>query len=309
MRLSPCRAVAVLLLAAAPLAAQTAPYHMSKQIVLGGEGGWDYLIADGVGRRLYVSHGTRVEVVDLTGDTAIGAILNTPGVHGIAFALSLGRGFTSNGRDSTVTIFDLGTLATIGTVNVGARNPDAIIYDPASRRVFTMNGGSGNATAIEAATGTVAGTVALNGRPEFAVSDGRGRVYVNLEDSHAADRPRGGRDRLRPGHRVRVRLVRRGQRADGGVPGRSRPLHGRGERAHPSRRADHGARSDDAPRLPQHGRVRPGAGAHAGAAAAAPERAAGLLPGARPGAVAPSCGSRRRPRSTRPGSGARWGCW
>ncbi|HVO34479.1 MAG TPA: hypothetical protein VMT21_02870 [Gemmatimonadales bacterium] len=192
MRMSSPRAVAVLLVAAAaspvrpaPLAAQTSPYHLTKQIVLGGEGGWDYLIADGVAHRLYVSHGTRVEVVDLRGDTAVGAILNTPGVHGIAFAEALGRGFTSNGRDSTVTIFDLMTLATIGTVNVGARNPDAIIYDPASRRVFTMNGGSGNATAVDGATGAVAGTVTLDGRPEFAVADGRGRVYVNLEDSNA----------------------------------------------------------------------------------------------------------------------------
>ncbi len=176
---------ALALLAAAPLAAQTPPYHLAKQIVLGGEGGWDYLLADGAARRLYVSHGTRVEVVDLARDTVVGAIPNTPGVHGIAVARDLNRGFTSNGRDSTVTIFDLATLATIGTVHVGARNPDAIIYDAASRRVFTMNGGSGSATAIDAATGTVAGTVTLGGRPEFAVSDGRGRVYVNLEDSSA----------------------------------------------------------------------------------------------------------------------------
>ncbi len=170
--------------AAAPLAAQP-PSPLSTQIGLGGEGGWDYLIADGVAHRLYVSHGTRVEVVDLERDTAVGAIPNTPGVHGIALAPDLRRGFTSNGRDSTVTIFDLGTLAAIGSVNVGARNPDAIVYDPGTHRVFTMNGGSGNATAIDGATGTVAGTVALNGRPEFAVSDGRGRIYVNIEDSSA----------------------------------------------------------------------------------------------------------------------------
>jgi DNA-binding beta-propeller fold protein YncE len=181
-------AARALLAAAAPLSAQAPPappYHVSKQIVLGGEGGWDYLIADGVAHRLFVSHGTRVEVVDLARDTAVGAILNTPGVHGIAFAEDLGRGFTSNGRDSTVTIFDLASLNTIGTVNVGARNPDAILYDPGTHRVFTMNGGSGNATAIEGASGTVAGKVALGGRPEFAVSDGRGRIYVNLEDSNA----------------------------------------------------------------------------------------------------------------------------
>jgi len=175
-----------LLAAAAPLAGQAPqPYHVAKQITLGGEGGWDYLAVDSVARRLYVSHGTRVEVVDLTRDTAMGFIPNTPGVHGIAIANELGRGFTSNGRDSTVTIFDLRTLATLGTVNVGARNPDAILYDPFSRRVFTMNAGSGTATAIDAATGAVAGTVALNGRPEFGVADGRGMIYVNLEDSSA----------------------------------------------------------------------------------------------------------------------------
>jgi DNA-binding beta-propeller fold protein YncE len=175
-----------LLATAAPLAAQAPrPYHVAKQIPLGGEGFWDYLAIDTVARRLYVSHGTRVEVVDLVRDTALGAILNTPGVHGIAIANELGRGFTSDGRDSAVTIFDLGTLATIARVNVGARNPDAILYDPVSRRVFTMNGGSGSATALDAATGTVAGMVALNGRPEFGVADGRGRIYVNLEDSSA----------------------------------------------------------------------------------------------------------------------------
>jgi DNA-binding beta-propeller fold protein YncE len=175
-----------LLAAAAPLGAQAPqPYHVAKQIPLGGEGGWDYLAIDTVAHRLYVSHGTRVEVVDLERDTAMGFIPNTPGVHGIAIADELGRGFTSDGRDSAVTIFDLRTLATIGTVNVGARNPDAILYDPVSRRVFTMNGGSGNSTAIDAATGAVVGRVALNGRPEFGVADGRGTIYVNLEDSSA----------------------------------------------------------------------------------------------------------------------------
>jgi DNA-binding beta-propeller fold protein YncE len=175
-----------LLAAVAPAAAQTPqPYHVARQITLGGEGFWDYLGIDTVARRLYVSHGTRVEVVDLVRDTAMGFIPNTPGVHGIAIANELGRGFTSDGRDSAVTIFDLKTLATIGTVNVGARNPDAILYDPASRRVFTMNGGSGNATAIDAASGMVAGVVALNGRPEFGVADGRGMIYVNIEDSSA----------------------------------------------------------------------------------------------------------------------------
>jgi hypothetical protein len=175
-------AAALVLLAAAPLAAQAPAYHVVKQVPIGGEGGWDYLLVDGAAHRLYVSHATRVEVVDLLRDTVAGVIPNTPGVHGIALAGDVGRGFTSNGRDSSVTIFDLRTLATIGTVNVQGANPDAIVYDSVTRRVFTMNGRSASATAIDAATGTVVGTVALGGRPETAVADGHGRIYANIED-------------------------------------------------------------------------------------------------------------------------------
>ncbi|HSU16739.1 hypothetical protein [Longimicrobium sp.] len=147
-----------------------------------GEGGWDYLTVDGAGRRVFVSRGTHVMVVDLRRDSLAGDIPNTPGVHGIALAPELGRGFTSNGRDSTVTVFDLRTLAPRGTVQVTGRGPDAILYDPATRRVFTFNGGSGNATAIDAARAAVAGTVALAGKPEAAVLDGAGHVWVNIED-------------------------------------------------------------------------------------------------------------------------------
>ncbi len=178
-------ACAVAVLAPAALAQAPAPYHVAKTIPIGGEGGWDYLGIDTAAHRLFVSHGTQVEVVDLERDTVAGVIPNTPGVHGIAIADDLERGFTSNGRDSTVTIFGLRTLAVHRTVNVGGRNPDAILYDRASRRVFTMNGGSGTATAIDAASGDVAGTVDLHGRPEFGVADGRGRIFVNLEDSSA----------------------------------------------------------------------------------------------------------------------------
>jgi YVTN family beta-propeller protein len=177
--------VLILMAAAAPCAAQAPRYHVAQRFVLGGEGGWDYLTLDAAARRLYVSHGTRVHVVQADSGTVVGEIANTPGVHGIALAPELGRGFTSNGRDSTVTVFDLRTLATIATVPVGGRNPDAIVYDAVSRRVFTMNGGSASATAIDAATNAVVGSVALGGRPEFAVADGRGRIYLNLEDSSA----------------------------------------------------------------------------------------------------------------------------
>jgi DNA-binding beta-propeller fold protein YncE len=123
-----------------------------------------------------------VQVIALDGDTLVGDIGDTPGVHGVALVPELGRGFTSNGRDSSVTVFDLKTLAALGTVKVGGRNPDAIIYDATTRRVFTFNGGSASATAIDAASGQVVGSVALGGKPEFAVSDGAGKVYVNIED-------------------------------------------------------------------------------------------------------------------------------
>jgi len=156
-------------------------YHVIKTVPVGGEGFWDYLAVDSAGRRLYISHGTHVQVMDTDSYTLVGDIPDTQGVHGIAVAPELGRGFTSNGRANTVTIFDLKTLKTIGTVKVGD-NPDAIVYDSVSKRVFTMNGRSGDTTAISAADGTVIGTFALGGKPEFAVADGKGNIYVNLED-------------------------------------------------------------------------------------------------------------------------------
>jgi YVTN family beta-propeller protein len=162
--------------------AQTAGgYHVVKKIPVPGEGGWDYLTVDESARRLYVSHGTQVEVLDVDSGAIVGKIANTPGVHGIAIAPELGRGFVSNGQSSTVTIFDVKTLNTISQVPTG-KKPDAIIYDPATSRVFAFNGGSNSATAIQAADGKVAGTVDLGGGPEFAVADGSGYVYDNLED-------------------------------------------------------------------------------------------------------------------------------
>ena len=162
--------------------AQTAGgYHVTKKIPIAGEGSWDYLTVDESARRLYVSHGTQVEVLDVDSGAIVGKIANTLGVHGIAIAPELGRGFVSNGQSSTVTIFDLKTLKTIADVPTG-KKPDAIIYDPATSRVFAFNGGSNSATAIQAADGKVAGTVDLGGGPEFAVADGSGYVYDNLED-------------------------------------------------------------------------------------------------------------------------------
>jgi YVTN family beta-propeller protein len=156
-------------------------YSVIKKIPIPGSGGWDYLTVDEAARRLYVSHGTQVEVLDIDALTVVGNIPNTPGVHGIAIAAELGRGFVSNGQASTVTIFDLKTLKSIADVPTG-KKPDAIIYDPATSRVFAFNGGSNSATAIDAATGKVAGTVDLGGGPEFAAADGNGFIYDNLED-------------------------------------------------------------------------------------------------------------------------------
>jgi len=156
-------------------------YHLVKTIPVGGEGFWDYLTADSDAHRLYISHGTRVQVMDTDTYAIVGEIPDTEGVHGIALAPELNRGFTSNGRANTVTIFDLKTLKTIGTVKTGT-NPDAIVYDGVTERVFTMNGRSHDATAIHAADGAVVGTFALEGKPEFAVADGKGNIYVNIED-------------------------------------------------------------------------------------------------------------------------------
>ncbi len=156
-------------------------YHLLKRIEVGGEGGWDYLTIDSDARRLYVSHSTHVVVIDADTGNRVGDIPDTNGVHGIAIASDLGRGFTSNGRDGSVTIFDLKTLKTLGQVKVGT-NPDAIIYDPATHRVFAFNRGSSDVSAIEAADLTVSSPVALGGHPEFAAADGKGMVYVNLDD-------------------------------------------------------------------------------------------------------------------------------
>jgi len=167
---------------ARPAVASAAPgYHLLKKIEVGGEGGWDYLFIDSAARRLYVSRSTRVMVFDVDSGNNVGEIPDTPGVHGIAIADDLGRGFTSNGRDGSVTIFDLKTLKPIGKAKVGT-NPDCILYDPASHRVFAFNRGSSDVSAIDARTGEVAGLIALGGHPEFATSDGKGMIYVNLDD-------------------------------------------------------------------------------------------------------------------------------
>ena len=173
--------MAALLLAAAAVAAAGPGYHIIATYKLGGEGGWDYLTVDAAARRLYISRATHVLVVDTDNGKSVGDIADTPGVHGIALAPELGRGFVSNGREGTVSIFDPRTLATSSKVKVGD-NPDAILYDSATKRVFAFNGRSQDATALDAAKGTVLGTIKLGGKPEFAASDGKGEIFVNIED-------------------------------------------------------------------------------------------------------------------------------
>ena len=165
------------------IAAGPTGYHLIGEIKLGGEGGWDYLTVDSVARRLYVSHATHVVVIDLDAKKVAGDIPDTPGVHGIAIAPELKRGFISNGRGNNVTIFDLSTLKVIGTADTG-ENPDSIRFDSVSGRVFTFNGRSKNSTAIDAKTGSVVATIPLPGKPEFSVADGKGKVYVNIEDTN-----------------------------------------------------------------------------------------------------------------------------
>ena len=168
-------------LAAVALAAAAPGYHVIKTYKIGGEGFWDYLTADASARRLYISRGTHVIVLDLDSGKSVGEIADTPGVHGIALAPELGRGFSSNGREGTVSIFDIKNLKLISKVKVGD-NPDAILYDPASKRVFTFNGRSHDSSAIDAASGKVLGTIPLDGKPEFAASDAKGEIFVNIED-------------------------------------------------------------------------------------------------------------------------------
>jgi DNA-binding beta-propeller fold protein YncE len=158
-------------------------YHLINKIPVGGEGGWDYLTVDSAAHRLYVSRGTHVMVIDIATGKVIGDIPDTPGVHGIALAPELNRGFISNGRANTAFIFDIRTLQEVGQVKTG-ENPDAILYEPAYQRVFTFNGKSKDATAFDAASGKVLGTIALGGKPEFATTDNKGRIFVNIEDTN-----------------------------------------------------------------------------------------------------------------------------
>ena len=167
---------------AAP-APQGSGYHLIKKVAIGGDTPWDYLYAEPATHRVFISHGTHTVVVDAQG-TVLGDIPDTKGVHGIATSSEFNRGYTSNGQANSVTVFDLATLKTISEIKISGQNPDSILYDSASKRVFTFNGRSGDSTAIDAKTGDIAGTIALTGKPETAQADGEGHIFVNIEDKN-----------------------------------------------------------------------------------------------------------------------------
>jgi YVTN family beta-propeller protein len=163
--------------------AGAASYRVAETFPIGGDGKWDYPSVDTAAQRLYLSRGTHVVIVDTQTGHVAGDIADTPGVHGIALAPELGRGYISLGKSDRVKIFDLKTLDVVATVEAGAK-PDAILYEPQTRQVFAFNGHSSNATVIDAATNKVVATIALGGGPEFARADGAGNVYVNIESTN-----------------------------------------------------------------------------------------------------------------------------
>jgi len=165
----------------------TSHYKIANRIHLDSNGSWDYLTADEESNRLYVSHGNIVQVVNLNNSKTIATIKNTNGVHGIALADDLNKGFISDGKDTAVTIFNLKTNAVITKIKITGQKPDAIVYDDVTKRVFTMNGKTSNATVIDAKTNMVIGTIPLDGKPEFCVADGTGKLFVNLEDKSAIE--------------------------------------------------------------------------------------------------------------------------
>jgi YVTN family beta-propeller protein len=174
-------ALFLLVLGVAAMNAATV-YRLLKTIPVGAEGGWDYLSVDAAARRLYVSHATKVVVIDTDKDEVVGEIAETPGVHGFAIAPELGLGFASNGRENKISIVDLKTLKTLSKADTG-KNPDCILYVPGHQEVYTFNGRSNDASVLEAKTGKLIATIPLGGKPEFAVYDpGTDRVYNNIED-------------------------------------------------------------------------------------------------------------------------------
>ncbi len=174
-----------LLAAGVALSASAGEYTLKARYNIGGEGGWDYLTYDAQGNRLFVGRGTRVQVIDPDKGVVIGEIPDTPGVHGVALAPELGKGYVSNGRGNSVSVFDLKTLKVSEKISTtGGENPDFIAYDPFSKKVIAFNGRSKNASVIDATTDKLVATIALKGKPEAAVADGKGTMFVDIESSN-----------------------------------------------------------------------------------------------------------------------------
>ena len=165
-------------------AANAAGYHLAHEVKIPGDTGWDYLAFDAADHRLFVSHGTHVEVLDTNTLALVGQIADTPGVHGIAVAHDLKRGYVSAGASSVIVVFDLATFRHLGEIKTGG-NPDAILYDAGTQRVFTVNGRGRDMTVVDARSNAVVSTIALDAKPEEAVSDGAGHIFVNLEDRNS----------------------------------------------------------------------------------------------------------------------------
>jgi YVTN family beta-propeller protein len=182
MKLKWLAAYSVVVLVSAAAFAAAVNYQLLKKVPLPGAGGWDYISVDDAARRIYISHATQVEVLDADSFSLVGTIPNTPGVHGIAIASEAGRGYISAGKSDAVVPFELRTLKPLPEIKVG-KKPDAIIFEPLTKRIYVMNGDSNNITVLNASDGSLAGTIDLGGGPEFAVSDGKGNLYVNLEEN------------------------------------------------------------------------------------------------------------------------------
>jgi DNA-binding beta-propeller fold protein YncE len=177
------RSILTCLVLVTGIASAAGDYAVKQRFAIGGPGGWDYLTVDSSSNRLFIARADRVLVVDTLDGSLLGTIAHTEGVHGVALAPDLGKGFISDGRADSVTVFDLATLATLATIAVPGHNPDAIVYDKASRRVFTFNGGSHDITVIDPVKGSVLATLAAGGKPEFAQADGAGHIFFNIEDT------------------------------------------------------------------------------------------------------------------------------
>jgi len=182
LSLSFLSALALCLAARTGMAQGSSGYRVVKTFKIGSPGGWDY-IAVGPDKKIYVSHATQVNILDQKTGDSVGVILNTTGVHGIAFDEALGKGYTSNGRLNTITVFDLKSSRVIGQIPVG-QNPDAIFYEPFSKKIITCNGRSHDLSVVDPVTEKVIATISLEGKPETAVSDEAGKIYVNIEDKN-----------------------------------------------------------------------------------------------------------------------------